>query len=310
MKSWIRNILHWNRHVRRPLKRLGVLMAIVMLVTMGLTSALSADTDLDRKEGVMQSYPVAATETIYKGALVVVSATGYLEAGTDAASKRFAGVAYEKKDNSSGADGALNCRVHTKGVFLMTATSITQAMVGQMMYLVDDATIDDTTGGTYYIPVGRLVEYVSTTSGYVDIGQRHLVGGADNIMLAPNATKKFEVHTWGAVMHGNSMYMRSDYSAYINSWIAGGLEVCGSSAVRLRVAGKGWNVGAGGICSTAYTIRCTGVIDFGTGHSGSLQLPQKTDPITQPTEGMFWYNATQEKLQFSTSTGKETVTSA
>ena len=83
------------------------------------------------------------------------------------------GVAYENVLGTT--QGALNCRVHTEGVFKFAATSITQAMVGRFMYLVDDATMDDTS--TNRICVGRLVEFVSTTSGWVDISQRDNING-------------------------------------------------------------------------------------------------------------------------------------
>lgn len=308
MKQIFTDLIHFNRHARRPLKRIGMLIAMCMLLSVGVLSALSADVDLDRKEGGLQSYGVAASEQIYKGSLCVISATGYLEVLTDAASKRFVGVAYEKKLGTT--DGVVKCRVYTSGVHKLTATSITQAMVGQMMYGTDDATIDDTTGGTYYIPVGRLVEYVSATSGWVDIGQRHLVGGADNVLLAPNGTKMLDVHTWGIVQSIGSLYMRSDYSAYVNSWMAGGLELVASTHVRMNVGGKGWNVTANGVCSTAYIIRTTGSLDFGASHTGRLQLPQRITSIAQPTEGQLWYDTDQDKLRFSTAAGMETVTSS
>lgn len=131
--------------------------------------ALSADAHLDRKEsGPYQVYPVAASTTIYAGGLLVVDSTGYAEPLTDAVDKRYIGVAYEGVDNSSGSDGDKNVRVYGIGRFKVTATSITQAMVGQMMYGADDATMDDTS--TNKVPVGRLVEYVSSTSGWIEIG--------------------------------------------------------------------------------------------------------------------------------------------
>lgn len=312
MKRKIRNLIHFNRHARRPLKRMVTLMVLVMLITVGVTnmSALAADADIDRKEGGLQSYGVAASSQIYKGALVVISSTGYLEPLTDAASKRFVGVAYEDKLGTT--DGVVKCRVYTQGVFLLTATSITQAMVGQMMYGTDDQTIDDTTGGTYYIAIGRLVEYVSATSGWVDIGQRHLVGGADNVLLAPNATKMFSVHTWGHVLQSGHIYLFSDYTGYIGMSAANVLMI-GTAAGKVE-----FRCGAHGAVvtidndklATAYLIRTTGVLDFGPSHSGTLKLPRKTEPITQPEEGTFWYNTTDDKLEFATGSGMEQVTSS
>lgn len=316
MKKWITDLVHFNRHVRRPLKRVGLLMAMVMLISIGAVSALSADVELTRKASGLQSYPVAADTTIYKGALVVVSATGYLEELTDAASKRFVGIAYEKVVNTSAAgygdDGELNCRVYTEGVFKLAATSITQAMVGQMMYGVDDQTVDDTTGGTYYIPVGRLVEYVDTDEGWVDIGQRHVQGGADDILFAPNATKILEVHTWGSVLNTGHLYLRSDFTGYIGMSAANVLMIgtsAGKVEFRCGAHGAAINIDNDGL-STAYRIRTTGTLDFGPNHTGTLKLPRKTEPITQPEEGTVWYNTTDDKLEFATASGMEQVTSA
>lgn len=147
------------------------MMALVALVLLGFPAALSADTNISRKEAGLQSYPVYQSTTIYKGGLVVLNSTGYLIEGTAAKNTRFAGVAAEGANNSSGSDGDLECRVYTAGTFLLPATSITQAMVGRLMYLADDATVDETADYSNIV-VGRLVRYVSNTSGWVDIGQR------------------------------------------------------------------------------------------------------------------------------------------
>ena len=145
-----------------------VAFAVTILAVLGVTYALSADAAIPRKESGLQSFPVEASAQIYKGALVCTNTSGYLVAGADTNGYRFVGIAYE---NVLGTDqGVKSCRVHTSGVFKITATSITQAMVGKFMYLKDDATIDDTS--TNFLCVGRLVEYVSTTSGWVDLGYR------------------------------------------------------------------------------------------------------------------------------------------
>lgn len=144
-----------------------LLAALSGLAAFGLFSALSADAKVSRKETGLMSYPVAGSSTqIYKGAYVCINASGYLVPASDATALRFAGIAYENVLNT-GSNGAKDCRVWTGGVFKKTATSITQAMVGQPMYIVDDATFDDTS--TYLIPCGKLVEYVSATSGWVEI---------------------------------------------------------------------------------------------------------------------------------------------
>ena len=152
---------------------MGLIMAMVMLVSMGLPAALSADANISRKESGLQSYPVYRATTIYKGGMVSRNSTGYLVASTDDPAATFVGVAYEGVGNSSGSDGDLEGRVYTEGVFLLPATSITQVMVGQLMYIVDDATFDNLS--TYFVCCGTLVRYVSAALGWVDIGQRSRV---------------------------------------------------------------------------------------------------------------------------------------
>ncbi len=162
-------------------KRMLTSMMLVMLIVLGLPAALSADANIPYKEDGLQSFPVAGSSTqIYKGAITCLNSSGYLVAGANTAGLRFAGIAYENVLNA-GSNGDYNCKVFTRGVHLLTATSITQAMVGQFMYIVDDATVDDAVGNG--ICVGRLVEYVSTTSGWVDIGQRTEVDSLKSISI-------------------------------------------------------------------------------------------------------------------------------
>ena len=60
-------------------------------------------------------------------------------------------------------------KVYLGGKFFLTASSITQAMVGTTMYAVDNQTFDDTYETTTYLPLGKLVTYISATSGWVEI---------------------------------------------------------------------------------------------------------------------------------------------
>lgn len=154
-------------------------------------TALTADKDVDRKLSGLQSIPVEDDVVIYKGALVNTNSSGYLKAGADTITEKFMGIAYEKKDNSvSGhSQGGISCRVHTEGVFLLVCTSITQAMVGQYLFLKDDQTVDDSS--TNLICVGRLVQYVSATLGWVDIGQRSVSKGlADHLHIRTDTDTK------------------------------------------------------------------------------------------------------------------------
>ncbi len=131
-------------------------------------TALTENRETDRKDGTLLAIPVAASTTIYKGAQCAIDAAGNLVPASDTAALRGGLVAYEKKDNSAGAAGDVKCRVYRKGIFLFDATAITLAMVGDMMYVVDDQTFDDSKG-TNGIMAGRLVDFDSTTKGWIDI---------------------------------------------------------------------------------------------------------------------------------------------
>lgn len=130
-----------------------------------------------RSQGVgLKHYPVAATTNIYKGGMVCIDASGYaVPAANDAALSNVIGVAHEDVDNSGGSNGDLNVRVELGRVHLLVATSITQAMVGDNMYVVDDQTFDDVDPGNS-IRAGILMQFVSTTSGWILIAQLYDLG--------------------------------------------------------------------------------------------------------------------------------------
>jgi hypothetical protein len=173
--------------------KIAVAVTMMILVAFGIPMALSADAQIPRKESGLQSYPVEAATQIYKGGAVCLNTSGYLVTGADTAAYRFVGIAYENVLGTT--QGVLSCRVHTEGVFKLPATSITQAMVGRLMYLVNDGEIDDTS--TNRICVGRLVEFVSTTSGWVDIGQRENINGEqDHVYISTDlATKTIRLNS-------------------------------------------------------------------------------------------------------------------
>src|SRR3990172_5752227 len=131
-------------------------------------TALAADRQTQSRHTGLQKYPVEAGEVIYKGAMVSVDDDGYLMPAQDTAAHRVVGVADEKVDNTGGADGAKDCRVVSGRAFRFAASSITQAMLGDLMHVVDDQTFDEG-AGTNGVPCGRLVEFISTTEGWVYI---------------------------------------------------------------------------------------------------------------------------------------------
>lgn len=140
-------------------------------------TALAADRQTSEKSGTLKSYPVAAV-TIYKGSMVCVNSAGYLVPAADTSGySNVLGVADEKVDNSGGSPGAKNCRVASGKAYKFAASSITQAMVGDLMYVVDDQTVDETDPGNS-IRAGILVEFISATVGWVFVQHPLLASAA------------------------------------------------------------------------------------------------------------------------------------
>jgi predicted RecA/RadA family phage recombinase len=134
-------------------------------------AALTKDRATPYRDGIEIEFPVAANSKIYSGSLVCAGTHGYAVPATDSPGLRFLGVALEQVDNTGGSHGAKTVRLRRTGVFEFDALSITQAMVGTSMYVVDDHTVDDAAGPTYDIRVGVLAKFISETKGWIDISK-------------------------------------------------------------------------------------------------------------------------------------------
>lgn len=131
-------------------------------------AALTADKEVEAQEpGGIRRFLMKASTTIYKGALVCVDiTTGLVEPATYAANKVFVGIA--TKQVVSAASGSYWIDLYTTGCFKLVGSSLEQADVGKHLQVVDDQTVNDVAGATP-VPVGNLIEYVSATSGWVQI---------------------------------------------------------------------------------------------------------------------------------------------
>lgn len=129
---------------------------------------LTANKDRKEKEGKLISSPVAASQLIYQGALVMHNATGYVANCTPLAGSSFAGVAYEKVTNSDGAAGDKQIRCEKHGSFLMEGAGFTQADVGSEVRASDNDTVQIAALADSQV-VGRIVEYISATQVRVKI---------------------------------------------------------------------------------------------------------------------------------------------
>jgi hypothetical protein len=133
-------------------------------------TALTKDTRRDYREGVDHPYPVAGSQIIYGNAFVCANATGFAVPGSDTAGLLFVGVGKQHVDNSDGADGDLQVVVRRKHVHKVKIVStITQANVGDKVYLVDDDTMDLAAGVTNSIYGGIIVGFIDGNIAWVDI---------------------------------------------------------------------------------------------------------------------------------------------
>jgi hypothetical protein len=133
-------------------------------------TALTEDKKVQYKEGVDIPIPVASGETIYAGGFVCVNADGYALPGADTSNLIFVGVAREYVDNSGGSDGDENVTVRRRGVFKATmGNSVTQANVGDSVFLSDDQTLDLTADVSNNIYAGIIAGYIDSTHVWVDI---------------------------------------------------------------------------------------------------------------------------------------------
>ena len=135
-------------------------------------AALAAPRPTPKRNGDRFSRSVAAGETVYQGALVALSATGFAIAAATAADITADGMAVETADNADGADGDRTVTVE-RGVFQFAnsagADEIGAADIGATAYIVDDQTVALTDGGGTRSAAGK-IEDVDALGVWVAIG--------------------------------------------------------------------------------------------------------------------------------------------
>jgi len=133
-------------------------------------TALAADKQLEYTEGVEIAIPVDDADLIYGGAFVCVNADGYAVKGHDTAGLIFMGVAMERKDNTLGQDGDLSVVSRRRGlVKAILGHTISQANVGDNVFLVDDQTVDLAANTTNDIFCGIIAAFIDGGHAWIDI---------------------------------------------------------------------------------------------------------------------------------------------
>lgn len=117
---------------------------------------LTADRNTPRFEGDERVGGLAASQTIFAGAILMRNAAGYLTEGATATGSFGAGVALERKANA-GAAGAEVIR-YRPGIFRFANSAsgdlIAATDVGAVCYIVDDQTVAKTSGTNTRSPAG------------------------------------------------------------------------------------------------------------------------------------------------------------
>jgi len=134
--------------------------------------ALSANRYTKNIVGDVIEIPVYTGVRIFAGGFVCVNTGhGYAIPGVDASGNLCMGIAEDEADNRYGASGDIVVRVRRTGVYLMAASTLAVTSNGVVMYLqASEDTVDETTGGNA-VKCGVLVKFVTSTSGWVDIGR-------------------------------------------------------------------------------------------------------------------------------------------
>lgn len=133
-------------------------------------SALSANRNTPRREGVRNTDPVAAAKHIFAGSLVCLDASGNATPGATATTLTARGRAEEEVDNSAGAAGDLTV-TSIPGTFRFAnsgADPIDRADIGGTAYIVDDQTVAATDGSSSRSAAGRIID-VDSAGVWVEI---------------------------------------------------------------------------------------------------------------------------------------------
>lgn len=116
--------------------------------------------------GARIKVPVKANSQIWKGGLVGCGTDGFAVAAVSGANVKILGVAAESALGGA-SDGLVFIEVECGREYVFAASSITQAMLGQPMLVVNDNTVDETSASS--AKAGSMTEFISTTSCWVRV---------------------------------------------------------------------------------------------------------------------------------------------
>jgi hypothetical protein len=144
--------------------------------------ATTANLDITIRNGRLDKMPILSGETVYNGAWVALS-SGYIVDGTSAVTGsdavglcKLEGDAQTADANGSLAGGVVSdsnnvADVYMSGQVTATFNSLSQAALGQIAFLKDNATltVSSSEANAGNAVVGFVTKYISSTKGEIDL---------------------------------------------------------------------------------------------------------------------------------------------
>ena len=134
--------------------------------------ALTADRNTALKQGDLRVGQVGAATKIFKGAIVMRNAAGYLIKGATATGSFGVGISQSLADNTAGANGALSINWRPGVAYLanLAADLCLVTDIGAKCFIADDQTVARTNGGATRSPAG-VIEDVDANGVWVRLDE-------------------------------------------------------------------------------------------------------------------------------------------
>ena len=125
-------------------------------------TALTESNARDAKDSKLVPYGVLTNKIIYRSALVMLDAAGFLQPCTQLVGAVFAGVSRDEVDMTGLTSGDYKALVETKDAFYVNIAAAAVVNIGDIVYALDDNTVE-LVATLNSVPVGKIIEVVSAT---------------------------------------------------------------------------------------------------------------------------------------------------
>lgn len=215
---------------------------------------LIADRNTTMSDGELIPVPMAAVK-IFAGGLVAANATGFATPGAVSTALTYLGRAEKTVDNTGLAPGANTVLVRRRKAFKWAnsgADAVTQASMGKLCYIVDDATVALTNGNGTRSPAGIVLAVDADGVLVGEAGRAELSATAalDFAAIAAAASADLTIAVAGAAV-GDSV------SLGLPAAPAAGLLFFGFVSAADTVTVRAMNITAGAVDAVSATYRAT-----------------------------------------------------